>query len=186
MAAAGASGGVRGAVSGSWMTTPTCGGQIWRGGVGDESTRRRGEMDSPAAGCATSPELCGMRVFHQPEAGVLLGRRRTTISANCAMRNWYWPRGARERFLPFPGLDSAQCHGRGRTAGHGEVGLADSRANAWWSPGQGLCCWRWRHILRKHGAEIPMICEQASWSKLARFGLALMRLSSEDCAGACS
>ena len=27
--------------------------------------------------------------------------------------------------------------------------------------------------LRKHGAEIPMLCEQTSWSSLARFGLAL-------------
>jgi NADPH-dependent 2,4-dienoyl-CoA reductase/sulfur reductase-like enzyme len=29
--------------------------------------------------------------------------------------------------------------------------------------------------LRQHGAEIPLICEQAPWSKLARFGIALMR-----------
>jgi len=28
--------------------------------------------------------------------------------------------------------------------------------------------------LRKHGAEIPVICEQASWSSLARFSLALL------------
>ncbi len=28
--------------------------------------------------------------------------------------------------------------------------------------------------LRKQGAEIPMICEQASWSRLARFGAALL------------
>jgi D-hydroxyproline dehydrogenase subunit alpha len=28
--------------------------------------------------------------------------------------------------------------------------------------------------LRKHGAEIPIICEQASWSSLARFGAALL------------
>ena len=28
--------------------------------------------------------------------------------------------------------------------------------------------------LRQHGAEILMICEQASWSSLARFGLALL------------
>jgi NADPH-dependent 2,4-dienoyl-CoA reductase/sulfur reductase-like enzyme len=29
--------------------------------------------------------------------------------------------------------------------------------------------------LRKHGAEIPIICEQASWNILARFGVALLR-----------
>jgi NADPH-dependent 2,4-dienoyl-CoA reductase/sulfur reductase-like enzyme len=28
--------------------------------------------------------------------------------------------------------------------------------------------------LRKHGAEIPIICEQTSWSRLARFGVALI------------
>ena len=28
--------------------------------------------------------------------------------------------------------------------------------------------------LRKHGAEIPLICEQASWTKLAKFGLTLL------------
>lgn len=30
-------------------------------------------------------------------------------------------------------------------------------------------------FLRKHGAEIPVICEQASWSSLARFGVALSK-----------
>jgi NADPH-dependent 2,4-dienoyl-CoA reductase/sulfur reductase-like enzyme len=29
--------------------------------------------------------------------------------------------------------------------------------------------------LRKHGAEIPLICEQASWGSLSTFGLALLR-----------
>ena len=33
--------------------------------------------------------------------------------------------------------------------------------------------------LRQHGAEIPMICEQASRSSLARFGLSLLRQPEE-------
>ena len=36
--------------------------------------------------------------------------------------------------------------------------------------------------LRKQGAEIPVICEQASWTSLARFAAVAGRLSRQNCA----
>ena len=43
--------------------------------------------------------------------------------------------------------------------------------NAWWWPAPALLL-AVAAYLRKHGAEIAMLCEQTSWSSLARFGLA--------------
>ena len=63
----------------------TLGGQIWRAESEDGQTKEAARWHRllQTTGVTT---LCGRRVFHQPESGVLLAEERR-ISANCATRS---------------------------------------------------------------------------------------------------
>ena len=83
--------------------------------------------------------------------------------------------GARERFLPFPGWTLPNVMGarRGLQAlVKSGLPIAGKRVVV---AGSGPLLLAVAAYLRQHGAEIPVICEQASWSSLASFGLALLR-----------
>ena len=80
--------------------------------------------------------------------------------------------GARERFLPFPGWTLPNVMGAGGLQAMVKCGLP-IRGKRVIVAGTGPLLLAVAAYLRKHGAEIPVICEQASWSSLARFGLAL-------------
>ncbi len=150
---------------------PALGGQIWRGEAGTASSEAaHWRVRLQAAGARV---LCGTRVFHQPEPETLLAE-----GPNGALELKYkklvLATGARERFLPFPGWTLPNVMGAGGLQAMVKSGLpiAGKRVVV---AGSGPLLLAVAAYLRRHGAEIPIICEQASWSSLARFGLALLR-----------
>jgi NADPH-dependent 2,4-dienoyl-CoA reductase/sulfur reductase-like enzyme len=80
--------------------------------------------------------------------------------------------GARERFLPFPGWTLPNVMGAGGLQAMVKCGLP-VRGKRVVVAGTGPLLLAVAAYLRRHGAEISMICEQASWSSLARFGVSL-------------
>jgi NADPH-dependent 2,4-dienoyl-CoA reductase/sulfur reductase-like enzyme len=152
------------------------GGQIWRGAFEDAGFEARGRNEAArwhgllqAAGVTT---LCGTRVFHQPEAGVLLAEGNDNLF-ELRYRNLVLATGARERFLPFPGWTLPNVMGAGGLQAMVKSGLP-IRGKRVVVAGTGPLLLAVAAYLRKHGADIPIICEQASWSSLARFGFALL------------
>jgi D-hydroxyproline dehydrogenase subunit alpha len=147
------------------------GGQIWRAGSQDGRSQdaiRWSEL-LRTAGVTT---LCGKRAFDQPEAGVLLAEGDNDL---CELRyqNLILATGARERFLPFPGWTLPNVMGAGGLQAMVKSGLP-IRGKRVVVAGTGPLLLAVAAYLRKHGAEIPIICEQAPWSTLARFSLALL------------
>jgi len=149
------------------------GGQIWRGELAThsdstESSRWYGRLKN-----VEIKALHGNRVFHQPEPGVLLAESVAGLS-ELKYRNLVLATGARERFLPFPGWTLPNVMGAGGLQALVKSGLP-IRGKRVVVAGTGPLLLAVASYLRKHGAEIPLICEQAPWSKLVRFGLALTR-----------
>ena len=145
------------------------GGQIWRAGIEGGNPQAAVWMDRLQA--TQVVKLCGVRIFHQPESGVLLGETQDEI---CELRydKLILATGARERFLPFPGWTLPHVMGAGGLQAMVKSGLS-IRGKRVVVAGTGPLLPAVAASLRKHGAEIAMLCEQTSWSSLARFGLAL-------------
>jgi NADPH-dependent 2,4-dienoyl-CoA reductase/sulfur reductase-like enzyme len=145
------------------------GGQIWRGGV--EGGNPEAAVWIERLQAAKVVKLCGVRIFHQPETGVLLGETKDEI---CELHydKLILATGARERFLPFPGWTLPNVLGAGGLQAMVKSGLS-IRGKRVVVAGTGPLLLAVAASLRKHGAEIPVICEQTSRSRLARFGLAL-------------
>ncbi len=145
------------------------GGQIWRGGVEGHNPQGAAWMERLQA--AQVVKLCGVRIFHQPETGMLLGE---TTDGICELGydKLVLATGARERFLPFPGWTLPNVMGAGGLQAMVKSGLSIHGKRVVVA-GTGPLLLAVAASLRKHGAEIAMLCEQTSWSSLARFGLAL-------------
>lgn len=151
----------------------TLGGQIWRGGPASKEHSNEASNWHARLSAAGVTTLCGKRVFHQPEPGILLAEGPDNLS-ELAYKKLVLATGARERFLPFPGWTLPNVIGAGGLQAMVKSGLP-IRGKRVVIAGTGPLLLAVAAYLRKHGAEIPLICEQASWAKLARFGLALMR-----------
>ena len=149
----------------------TLGGQIWRGesedGCAEEAAKWQGRLRSSAV-----TAFCGRRVFHQPEAGVLLAEGADDL-CQLSYRNLVLATGARERFLPFPGWTLPNVMGAGGLQAMVKSGLPIQGKHVVVA-GTGPLLLAVAAYLRKNGAIIPVICEQASWGSLARFGVALL------------
>jgi NADPH-dependent 2,4-dienoyl-CoA reductase/sulfur reductase-like enzyme len=145
------------------------GGQIWRGQSADAKTE--GSKWAERVHLGGVNVLCGLRVVHQPEAGVLLGEN---LDGFCELtyEKLVLATGARERFLPFPGWTLSNVMGAGGLQAMVKGGLPIHGKRVIVA-GTGPLLLAVAAYLRKHGAEIQVICEQASWSSLARFGVAL-------------
>jgi len=147
------------------------GGQIWRGvtheGGSNEASEwfRRLKQSSVAV-------LCGKRVFSQAEPGVLLAEGTDDLT-ELRYKNLILATGARERFLPFPGWTLPNVLGAGGLQAMVKGGLP-IRGKRVVVAGTGPLLLAVAAYLRKQGAAIPIICEQASWSSLAEFSLSLM------------
>lgn len=158
---------------------PALGGQIWRGeSAGESNTRDSKDRKSSEAAKwlyrlqnSNVTRLGGMKVFHQPGTGVLLAESNDGLH-DLHYRNLILATGARERFLPFPGWTLPNVMGAGGLQAMVKSGLpiAGKRVVV---AGTGPLLLAVAAYLRKHGAEIPIICEQASWSSLARFSYRL-------------
>jgi D-hydroxyproline dehydrogenase subunit alpha len=148
-----------------------CGGQIWRESP-DNARTPDADGWRQRLHAVDVTKLYGRRVFHQPEAGVLLAEG---VGDLCELRytKLVLATGARERFLPFPGWTLPNVMGAGGLQALVKSGLP-IRGKRVVIAGTGPLLLAVAAYLRKHGAEIPVICEQASWSSLARFGAALL------------
>src|SRR5580692_13184360 len=157
------------------------GGQIWRGESDaarsdhersnvSQNTEASRWADRLRASGATA--LCGLRVVHQPEAGVLLAEN---LDGFCELTydKLVLATGARERFLPFPSWTLPNVMGAGGLQAMVKSGLPIQGKRVVVA-GTGPLLLAVAAYLRKHGAEIPLICEQASAGSLSTFGLALL------------
>src|SRR5580693_7438114 len=158
------------------------GGQIWRSDTSDQqqSNQQQNDQRNPDASkwvqrmrVSGVTALCELRVVHQPEAGALLAEN---LDGVCEFRyeKLVLATGARERFLPFPGWTLPSVLGAGGLQAMVKGGLP-IRGKRVVVAGTGPLLLAVAAYLRKRGAEIPLICEQASWGSLARFGVVLLR-----------
>jgi len=151
------------------------GGQIWRR---TQETDSNSDLHSEAGLWMKRLSeriirFCGCRVFHQPEAGVLLAEN------DDSLRELRYDRlilttGARERFLPFPGWTLPNVMGAGALQAMVKSGLP-IRGKRVVVAGSGPLLLAVAAYLRQHGGKIVRICEQASWASLARFSVKLLR-----------
>ncbi|MGH9620954.1 MAG: NAD(P)/FAD-dependent oxidoreductase [Bryobacteraceae bacterium] len=149
--------------------SPDLGGQIWRGSMAEsQSEVAQWAKKLSAAEVQMFPQT---RVFHQSEPGVLLAEDEDRLW-RFGYRKLILATGARERFLPFPGWTLPNVMGAGGLQALVKSGLpiAGKRVVV---AGSGPLLLAAAAYLRKHGAEIPLLCEQASPGSLVRFGAGL-------------
>jgi NADPH-dependent 2,4-dienoyl-CoA reductase/sulfur reductase-like enzyme len=150
---------------------PSFGGQIWRGEFESGHDKNAVRWSHLLRGPEVT-RLCGTRVFHQPEAGVLLAEGSDSVR-ELRYQNLVLATGARERFLPFPGWTLPNVMGAGGLQAVVKSGLP-IRGKCVVVAGTGPLLLAVAAYLRKQGAEVPMICEQAALGRLAWFGAALL------------
>jgi D-hydroxyproline dehydrogenase subunit alpha len=158
------------------------GGQIWRGSTERDQPPEAAQWRKRLQEAAIT-KLCGQRVFHQPEPGILLAeglgeqdpadQRSGASLCELRYRSLVLATGARERFLPFPGWTIPNVMGAGGLQAMAKCGLPIHGKRVVVA-GSGPLLLAVAAYLRRHGAEIAIICEQASWSRLAKFGLAIL------------
>ena len=150
---------------------PGLGGQIWRGAPVNAPPSSAEWAERVRA--ADVQVRCGLRVVHQPEPGMLLAEG-SQDSYFFTYEKLVLATGARERFLPFPGWTLPNVTGVGGLQAMVKSGLpiCGKRVVV---VGSGPLLMAVAAYLRQHGAEIPIICEQASWPSLARFGATLSK-----------
>lgn len=149
---------------------PGLGGQVWRG-----------EQASPSSAEARSwyqrvrdlsvQHLAGTRVFAQKDARTLIAE---TASGVCelAFNRLIVATGARERFLPFPGWTLPNVMGAGGLQALAKSGW-EVRGRKVVVAGTGPLLLAVAAHLKRYGAEIRLIAEQAAWRRLAPFTLGL-------------
>lgn len=151
---------------------PHAGGQIWRGEQRQPASREAAGWFEKLRG-ADIQFIHGARVFHQPEAGTLLAE---TDSGVCELgyQKLILATGAREQFLPFPGWTLPNVMGAGALQALVKSGLpADGKKVV--IAGSGPLLLAVAAYLRKCGADVILVAEQASFTKLLTFGLSLLR-----------
>ena len=149
------------------------GGQIWRRTLSDDEPAKEAASWYARLQKANITAIFGKRVFDNPEPGVLLAEGLNDL-IELRYRNLILATGARERFLPFPGWTLPNVMGAGGLQAIVKSGLPIQGKRVIVA-GTGPLLLAVAAYLHHHGAEIPIICEQASWSTLALFGSALLR-----------
>lgn len=145
---------------------PAAGGQIWRGGPPEAQVwfERIRSVDVEVIG--------GARVFAQPLPGTMLVETGVGV---CELNysSVVLATGARERFLPFPGWTLPNVMGAGGLQALVKTGLSiDGKRVV--VAGSGPLLLAVAAYLRRHGADVPYVVEQATVLRLARFGIGLM------------
>ncbi|MBO0910959.1 MAG: NAD(P)/FAD-dependent oxidoreductase [Acidobacteria bacterium] len=148
---------------------PALGGQIWRGETANSASDAAMWLERLLF--AGVDIVSSTRVVDQLDGRVLLAE---TARGFCEIeyRNLVVATGARERFLPFPGWTLRNVLGAGALAGLVKSGLAVSGKRVVVA-GSGPLLLQVASDLVKHGAQIAIICEQASRTSLAMFALRL-------------
>jgi NADPH-dependent 2,4-dienoyl-CoA reductase/sulfur reductase-like enzyme len=149
---------------------PALGGQIWRG----EFVQPQSGDAAKWSGLVQAPDISKFNaktVFSQPQAGILLAEGADGV-IELRYEKLILATGARERFLPFPGWTLPNVTGAGGLQAMVKSGLP-IRGKRVVVAGSGPLLLAVAAYLRKKGAEVLLVCEQASWPALAAFGLTL-------------
>jgi NADPH-dependent 2,4-dienoyl-CoA reductase/sulfur reductase-like enzyme len=146
------------------------GGQIWRGGRPSEHGAGASAW-SDRLGRTSARMLFGTRVFHAPKPGLLLAEG-TDVVVELRYSNLILATGARERFLPFPGWTLPNVMGAGGLQAMVKSGLP-IRGKRVVIAGTGPLLLAVAAYLRKQGADILIVCEQATRASMARFAMSL-------------
>lgn len=150
---------------------PAFGGQIWR----KEFESRNNPVAAKWHDLLASrniTKLNGLRIFDHPEAGVLAAEGFQGIY-ELQYEKLILATGARERFLPFPGWTLPNVMGAGGLQAMVKAGMP-IRGKRVIVAGTGPLLLAVTAYLRKHGAEVLIICEQTSWRRLAGFASAMI------------
>src|SRR5215472_17746183 len=146
------------------------GGQIWREDSERTHTKEAEDWRRRAARAGVTA-LFGTRVFQTPEPGVLFAE---SADGFCQLgyKTLVLATGARERFLPFPGWTLPNVMGAGGLQALVKSGLpiAGKRVVV---AGSGPLLLAVAAYLRKHGASVALVAEQADGAAVTRFGLQL-------------
>lgn len=149
---------------------PTLGGQIWRG----ETARQNSDASGWAhkLHSAHVEVLCGTHAFHHHLPSRTLFAEGPQGLIEIGFSKLILATGARECFLPFPGwtLPNVMAAGGLQAMVKSGLPIAGKRVVV---AGTGPLLLAVAAYLRKHGANVRAICEQASWKSLARFGFGL-------------
>jgi NADPH-dependent 2,4-dienoyl-CoA reductase/sulfur reductase-like enzyme len=154
---------------------PEAGGQIWRKGAKVPRSAHSWMARLEASGVV---RLQGWRVFEAPSRNELLAERNGARAADEVAElqgaKVILATGARERFLPFPGWTLPNVTGVGGLDAlvRGGLPIAGKRVVV---AGTGPLLLAVAAHLAQHGARIVSVCEQASLSRLARFGMQVLR-----------
>jgi D-hydroxyproline dehydrogenase subunit alpha len=150
---------------------PALGGQIWRHGIA--AAYPEAESWIRKLHSAAVEILCGARVFDHPSPNLLLAEVYGDL-LDLRYRKLVLATGARERFLPFPGWTLPNVMGAGGLQALVKSGYS-IRGKKVAVAGTGPLLLAVAAYLRAHGAEIVMVCEQASWWQLTKFGVSLLK-----------
>lgn len=150
---------------------PYAGGQIWRGEQQQPASREAASWFAKLRG-GDIEFINGARVFHRPEAGTVLAE---TSAGTCELtyQKLVMATGAREQFLPFPGWTLPNVVGAGGLQALVKSGLPVAGKKVVIA-GSGPLLLAVAAYLRKCGANVLLIAEQASIMKLTTFGLGLL------------
>lgn len=151
---------------------PHAGGQIWRREQ-QKPVSNDAQIWFERIRRADIQLISGARVFQQLEAGRLLAE---TSGGVCELSytSLVLATGARERFLPFPGWTLPNVMGAGGLQALAKTGMpVEGRKIV--IAGSGPLLLAVAGYLRGSGADVPLIAEQASAIRLARFGLGLIK-----------
>jgi NADPH-dependent 2,4-dienoyl-CoA reductase/sulfur reductase-like enzyme len=150
---------------------PSSGGQIWRGEE-NKPTSTEAQTWLERVRSVNVRFIRGAKIFQQAEPGKLLAETpRGVIELSYA--NLILATGARERFLPFPGWTLPNVMGAGGLQALVKTGLSVQGKRVVIA-GSGPLLLAVAVYLREHGANVLLIAEQASASRLAAFGFSLL------------
>ncbi|MGC2658477.1 MAG: FAD/NAD(P)-binding oxidoreductase [Bryobacteraceae bacterium] len=147
------------------------GGQIWRG----ESLRPHSEVSKWLAKLRASRAevICGASVVHHNLEDQTIFAEASDDLLEIAFSKLILATGARERLLPFPGWTMPNVMAAGGLQAMVKSGLPILGKRVIVA-GSGPLLLAVAAHLQKRGAIVLGICEQASWSALARFSVALL------------
>ena len=153
---------------------PSAGGQIWRG---EERTPSSSEARIwfDRIRSVNIRFIRGARIFQQTQPGKLLAETSNGVT-ELSYSNLILATGARERFLPFPGWTLPNVMGAGGLQALAKTGLSIEGKRVVIA-GSGPLLLAVAAYLCDHGANVLLIVEQASRSRLARFGTSLIATS---------
>ncbi len=161
---------------------PSAGGQIWRGGE-SHSSGSQSTFWFRTFGTCGADVISGARIID----GDAKRRRVIAETREDAFTVEYGKlilaTGAREMFLPFPGWTTPNVMGIGGLQALVKSGLPISGKRIVVA-GTGPLMLAAAAYFRKHGAVVPVIAEQADWTRLARFTLQLRRQPGKLCQAA--